>query len=133
MTTSKYFISTIAVFVFIFIYQIVAHGIVLNPIYQETPHVWRSLAELQANMPFNMIFQLAEAAWLSYAFYKFFPAGGIRSGITFGAIIGVLVGMVTASWYFWLPVAPILSWGWFFAWFGEIFGSGIVLGVINRK
>ena len=68
MNFKRYLLATLAVFIFIFLYEFLLHGHLLLPIYKATANVWRDFAQMQAEMPLAMCFQLALAAWTTFAF-----------------------------------------------------------------
>ena len=133
VNVKRYIGATLALFVFIFLYQWVVHGMILSPFYHETPKVWREMAEMKANMPIGMLFQLLIAAWLAFVFTRLFKSGGLAKGLLFGFYFGVFMGLTTATWSLWLPVQAALGWGWFVAGLLEGIGGGAVLGLVYRK
>lgn len=126
-------LAAIAVFVFIFLYEFLIHGMLLMPIYQSTPQVWRDFAVMEANMPLSMGVQLASVFWLAFAFSQLYPEGGIKKGLLFGLFFGVFAGILNASWYLVLPVSETLGWSWFVFSFLEVLAAGAILGAIYRR
>ncbi len=133
MNVTRYLAATVALFAFIFLYEWLVHGVLLMGIYHETPQVWRDFAEMAAHMPLAMCFQLALAAWTAFVFTQIYPEGGLARGLPFGLYFGVFAGILTASWYLWLPVATKLGWSWLASGIGEGLGGGLILGSIYRK
>ncbi len=133
MNISKYLSSIIAVFIFVFIYELIIHGFLLNSLYRQTPQVWRTPEEMQANMPILMLFQLAIALVASFIFSQLFKEGGTKNGIIFGLYFGIIAALFNSSWYLFLPVSKTLGWGWFIASLVEGLGIGLILGSIYRN
>lgn len=133
MNVSKYLSSIIAVFIFIFIYELIIHGFLLNSIYRQTPEVWRTPAEMQANMPILMLFQLALSLVACFTFSQLFKEGGTKNGLVFGLYFGILMAILNSSWYLFLPVSTALGWGWFVTSLVEGLGIGLILGSIYRN
>jgi hypothetical protein len=133
MNVKRYLAATGALFIFIFFYEYLVHGVLLMGLYEKTPTVWRTFDEMKNNMPLAMIFQLALSAWIAFAFTQIFPEGGWKRGVLFGLFFGVFAGILMATWYLWLPVPAQLGAGWFAGGIGEWIGGGIILGLIYRK
>src|SRR5437016_5068332 len=108
MNVKRYLLATLALFVFIFLYELVVHGFLLMKLYESTPSVWRDFAEMSANIPLSFGFQLVLSAWTAFAFSQLYPKGGIKNGLRFGLFFGIFAGILAASWYLWLPVSAAL-------------------------
>lgn len=132
MNIKRYIGAALALFVFIFFYEWLVHGMLLKGIYQQTPQVWRDASQMVANMPFYIGFQLVVAAWLAFVFTQVFKEGGVAKGALFGLYFGIFAGLLSAAWYVWLPVSPALGSGWFVGSFVQIFLGGCILGVIYK-
>lgn len=133
MHMKRFLGATLVLFVFIFFYEWIVHGMLLMSTYMMTPHVWRDFAEMKANMPMAMIVQFVLAVWITFAFTQLYPEGGLANGLRYGLYFGVFAGILTASWYLWLPVSPHLGWSWLAGGIGEGLGAGIVLGYVYRR
>lgn len=133
MNFPRYIGAAVALFIFMFFYEGFVNGMLLMGLYQQTASVWRPLAEMQANLPLMLLFQILIAFWVAFAFTQFFPEGGINKALLFGILFGVFAGLLTASWYQWLPVPSVLGWGWFFSGLVEGIGGGFILGLIYRR
>ncbi len=133
MNFKRFIGATLAVFVFFFLYEWLVHGHLLMGTYLETPKVWRNFSEMQANMHLTILYQLALAAWVTYVFSCIYPEGGIDKGLRLGIYFGVFAGILTASWYLWLPVSSSLAWSWLVSGLGEGLGAGFLLGLIYRR
>lgn len=133
MNVKRYIIAALAFFVFVFFYEWVLHGILLSGFYQQTSKIWREMAEMQANMPKGMGFQLVFAAWTTFIFTQIFPEGGLKNGSRFGLYFGVFAGILTASWYLWLPVPSVLGASWFVGSLIEGVVGGSIIGAIYRR
>lgn len=132
MNFKRYLISTIALLVFIFLYELLMHGFILMGMYEATATTWRNFAEMENNMPLSLGFQTFLSAWVAYIFTQFYKKGGIKNGLRFGLFLGVFAGILTASWYLWLPVPGQLGLLWFITGVGEGLGGGFVLGLISH-
>lgn len=133
MNIKRYIGATLALFVFIFLYEGLVHGYLLMGLYEETAKVWRDFNEMMTDMPLAMCFQFALSVWSAFAFTQIYSEGGVANGLRFGLFFGVYAGILTASWYLWLPVPTTLGWSWFFSGIGEGLGGGVILGSIYHK
>jgi hypothetical protein len=133
MNFRKYLLATFAMFVFVFLYEMGVHGFLLSGQYEKTASVWRSMAEMEADMPYGMLFQLLFSAWTAYVFTQLFKNGGIENGLRYGLYFGVFAGLLTASWYLVLPIPAQLGASWFVSSLIEGLGSGLILGAIYKR
>lgn len=133
MNVKRYIGATLALFAYIFFYEWIVHGNLLSPYYQQTSEVWRSMDEMQAQMPFAMLFQLAFSAWTAFIFTRLYREGGVANGLQFGLYIGGFLGLLTANWYLFLPIPTTLGWAWLLTGFGKGLGGGLVLGAIYHR
>lgn len=133
MNTKRYIYATIALFIFIFFYEWLAHGFLLTNLYHHTPHVWRKMPEMTSMMPLYLLINLAISAWLTFVFTRFFRDGGVENGLRFGLYFGVFSGLITAMWYLWLPVVGTLGFSWLINGIVEGLGGGVVLGLVYRR
>lgn len=133
MNLQRYIGASLALFAFIFFYEWFVHGFLLMGFYEQTMTVWRDFAEMQANIPLSMLFQLIFAFWTAFIFSQLFREGGIKNGLLFGLYLGVFSGILTATWYLWLPVPAALGWSWLLNGIVEGLGGGLILGSIYHK
>lgn len=133
MNVPRYVLAAFALFVFIFLYEMLVHGFILMEVYESTADVWRDFAEMEANMPLAMCFQFALSAWSAFVFSQVYPNSGMKNGFIFGLFFGVFAGILTASWYLWLKVPAKLSLIWLMNGIVEGIGGGVVLGLVYRK
>jgi len=88
---------------------------------------------MKAHMPMAICLQLVFSAWMAFSFVQIYKEGGIQNGLLFGFFLGVLVGLINASWYLWLPVPFTFMEKWLATGFGECLGCGLILGFVYRK
>lgn len=139
-------ISIVAVTLFLMGYGYVVHQIWLMPDYQATADMWRTPEEMKAFFPWCMLFPIAFAAIFTCLFKKFQKGYAVccpesagsccpikSGGMCFGLKLGLLLGLLMAQSYIWMPIPYELAVKWFFAGLGEGLGVGIILGMITRK
>jgi len=132
MNTKRFIAASVTLFVFIYIYESVVHGVLLSPLYQETSNIWRSYNEMMAFMPFNITKIALISFWITFFFASLFKERGRKKGILFGMYVGVLVGIQSTGAYFYLPISFTLAMLWFAVNFVEYTVGGLIIGSIYR-
>lgn len=133
MNFKRYILAVIALFVFIFAYESVVHGMVLINIYKETPNIWRTYDEMVSFAPFNHIVMAILALWITFIFTRFYNTGGIKNGFKFGIYMGILAGIQAAGALFYLPISEVLAGAWFITYVIESTIGGLIIGSIYRN
>lgn len=133
MNFRRYLLSTLALFAFIFMYEMLIHGFILLRMYEATANVWRNFAEMESNLPLAMCFQIMLSVWTAFVFSQVYPEGGIKNGLIFGLFFGGFAGILTSSWYLWLKVPAKLGISWLISGIVEGLGGGFILGLIYHK
>jgi hypothetical protein len=133
MDFKRFFGAALAVFVFIFVFEWLIHGVLLMGEYRETQSLWRDFSDKPVNMFLHIFYQLIFAIWVTFVFTQIFPLGGLWDGLRFGIYFGVFAGLLTGMWYIHLPVSASLGWSWFATSLVEGIGTGIILGVSYKR
>jgi hypothetical protein len=136
MNVNRWLLASLAAFAVFFAVEMVVHGILLEGVYKATASLWRSEAEIQANM---------WMLWLGYAifapFFALIYAKGYESrkpalgqGLRFGfymamafSPMSVLVAYATQ------PLPANLAFYWLLDGLAVILLSGVVVALIYRK
>lgn len=146
---SKCLISVVAVFIFIFVYDFLVHGILLEDAYNATANLWRNYDEMQSMMWMCFVMH-GVLAFLYTALFCLSckKSGGscdstpktdekkccpIKRGVCFGTILGLILGVMNAGAYLHLPIPESLAISWFFASLVQGVGVGIILSLLNNK
>lgn len=133
MSIKRFFIAFIALFLFIFGYETLIHGVLLKSLYFETPTIWRNYDQMMSYAPFNTIIMGVIALWITFIFTQLFKEGGSKNGLRFGFYFGVLSGIQAAGAYYYLPISAMLAFCWFCAYVIESLIGGYLIGLIYRK
>lgn len=133
MNVKRYLGASLALFIFVFFYEWLVHGVLLMNTYHQTAALWRTQHDMAALMPLGFVFQIIGAAWATFAFTKFYKNGGVKNGVTFGILLGVLAGIWASSTYIWMPIPAMLAWSWFFACAIKFLIGGAIIGYIYHK
>src|SRR3990172_9182869 len=115
MNVKRWLLASVAVFVIIFILEMVIHGMLLAGIYQETAAVWRPQAEIEANMWYMWLGYLIFAPVFAYIYVRGYEAGkdGLAQGLRYGVIVGILLSIPQGlGWYAVLPIPGVLAFYW---------------------
>ncbi len=119
-------IATVLGFLFIFGYSFVLHGHMLMPLYEQSKHLWRSVAEMENHFVFSTITQIITAFVVAGLYSHYCCGCGVTKGLRFGALIGLLFGTMGAAAYAWMPISWELAQAWFFGGFFEGLGLGVI-------
>jgi hypothetical protein len=147
-STKKCVISVIAVFAFLFVYDWLVHGVLLMDMYRQTAALWRPEADMKGMLPLCILYHLLLAGVLTCMFgkYRNYEASTCSTGkpddakkchrgrgICFGTHIGIILGLVHASGYIWMPIPAALAGAWFAAGVLQGIGAGLVLSCFCKN
>lgn len=133
MNIKRFGLAALAVFVFVFLYEMFVNGFLLADFYGSTPQIWRKGVDIEANMRLHLLLQLVLSVWITFVFTQIYPEGGLSKGLLFGLFFGIFAAILTSSWYIWLPVVEKLGVSWFVSSLVEGLGCGFLLGAIYRR
>lgn len=122
----RWLMATMAVFIFIFAFEYLYHGIFLVPTYEATASLWRPMIEMEAMFPFCLATKLAFSILLVWIFSKNYEGKGITEGLRYGIMLGLLIGVLDFRGYMYLPISVELA----LAWLGGGILTGLGAGVI---
>lgn len=131
MNKQRYVISVLVMFVFVFFYDFLVHGFLLNDIYAQTKELWRP--EEEYNMFVMTMSQLGFSAVLAYIFTLNYEGKGIGEGIRFGLYMGMLLGVIEIGKYSYMPIPMVLMLSWVLAALLIGLGSGVVLSLVYKR
>jgi hypothetical protein len=104
----RFLLSALAVFVVIFLFEGVFHGVFMMPYYKATASLWRPEADMKNFMYIGLIRQLGTALvftrLLGCVLKKSECECPIKTGIKFGFKVGLLIGLANFGSYQWLPL-----------------------------
>ena len=133
MNCKRFAICTLIGFAFIFIFDFIVHGILLAPMYAETANLWRTLEEMENFRNYALLSQLALTVVLAFIFTRHFEGKGIKEGIRFGSMLGVLMGIGAFGMYPYMPIPMELALAWFVSSFVEITLLGVIFSLIYKN
>lgn len=90
MNGKKFILASIAVTIFIMVFDFLFHGMYMSQAYEQTASLWRTQAAMKSHMLWMILGQII----LSLGFVALFTKAFKRGGIAEGAIYGLLVGLI---------------------------------------
>ncbi|HEX9684359.1 MAG TPA: hypothetical protein VGA25_00730 [Burkholderiales bacterium] len=133
MNTKRWLLASVAVFVVIMVLEFVIHGVLLQGVYQQTPSVWRTQADMQRLMWIFWVGYLVFAPFFVFIYTKGYEKGkpGLGQGFRFGLYVGAMLSVLHGfGWYVILPISLALSFYWFVAILVESIAMGIAASLV---
>jgi len=132
MNTKRFISAIIAVFTFVFIYEWILHGGLLAGIYESTPALWRTKAEMPRYMIWLMLGQLVFTIMFCYIFLKGYENKGLMEGVRYGILIGLLFIGPDMIFYAVQPLPVNLVVYWCIGGLIEMTIAGVILAAIYK-
>lgn len=133
MNKKRFALATIAGSVFIFLYEMLVHGHLLKPIYEETKDLWRPEEAMAEYASLMISIQFLFVAILCFIFTRNYEEKGMDEGVRFGAMMGVLLGLMAFAPYVWMPISMTLAVAWAGVTFIELLLLGIIFSLTYKK
>ncbi len=133
MNYKRFALCTLAGFIFVFAYEFIVHGILLVPTYELTPNLWRPMEEYESFIPFMTAMQIITTMVLCYIYTRHHENKGITEGLRFGAMLGLLLGLMQFASYAWLPISIGLALAWLGVTFIKTIGLGIIFSLLYKN
>lgn len=110
----------------------VAHGTLLDPIYQATADLWRPMEEMKMALMYSV--SLATAACFVMIYTFLVTRKSLASGLKLGALFGLASG-VSMGWgfYGYMPIPLSLAWSWFLGILINYVLAGALVGAIVKS
>src|SRR5262249_4882225 len=129
MNTKRFGLSFVVVFAFIFLFNWVLHGHVLQRLYLENRNIWRPPDEMQTYFCWLLLGQAVQAFFITLIFVKGYQNRGVAEGIRYGLLIGFLfVGAALISYATQLLPKKLIL-GWAAGWLVEYLLVGVLLAL----
>lgn len=124
-------LALVAVFIAWSVLDFLIHGLFLQPTYEATANLWRPMDEM--NMPLMYFVTLIFTASFVGIYGFLVTPKSILSGIKFGALFGLAVGISMGfGSYCYMPIPLMLAWSWFFGTLLESVVAGAIVGAILK-
>lgn len=128
MNIKRLLLAIAAGFVFIFVSDILIHGIWMMPDYRATAQMWRTDPEMQARIPWMWLAQLLCATTFTMIWAKgFADRSGLKCACIYGAMMGAFAQVNTLIQYVVAPLPPSIALKWFFVGIAQAVALGVVV------
>ena len=131
MNTKRYVSASICVFLFIFIYEWIFHGVFLKDAYLATAALWRPRGESIMSVMF--LAQILFAFVFGFIFIKGFENKGLGEGFRYGLLIGLLFTPGHLMFYAVQPLPLNLVAAWIVGGIIESILAGLIVAGVYRK
>lgn len=130
--TKRILLASFLILVVWVLADLLLHNIFLAPLYQQDPHLWRPLNQMNVALVFVVRLALlgsfvASYVWLVRPWTLF---TGVVFGVLTGLALGIAVGFGT---YVHSPIPLAMAWAWFFAAIIKTAAAGLIAGLLMRE
>jgi len=125
-------LAILAVAVFIFIYEMVFHGVILGETYKATASLWRSEEAMEGFMPWLMAGQLLMAVMFCYLYAYAKQCSGLKGGVCYGVSVALLLTGPQLVTYAVQPIPGSLVATWIVGGVIELAIAGLIVASIYR-
>lgn len=132
MNMKRFVIACGAVFIFIFVYEWLFHGVLLRELYAQMPTLWRAQAEMRGYFHWLVIGQLWLAVLFCLIFVKGYENKGLAEGVRYGLLIGLLFIGPDMIFYAVQPLPAKLIVDWSIGGLLEMIIGGAIVAAIYR-
>ena len=130
MNKKKFALAVLAAFVFTAIYEMIVHSVLLRGIYDQTPELWRTDAEMDVLL--MMVGYALMSVALVYVFTQKMNVRTLKGGAWAGVWLGLPLALAGAMSYIWMPISISLAVCWFIATFIKVVAIGKISGLIYK-
>jgi hypothetical protein len=133
MNWTKFLIAFIAAFIFLFAYDWVLHGILLQKNYLETAILWRTEADFKTHFPLLILGQVVIVFFFTLIFVRGFGSGGgAAGGFRYGILFGLLHIGANLIRYAVEPLTSTLLVKWSIGGLIEFAIAGLIVGALYK-
>ncbi len=133
MNAKKFTIASIAVVIFIFIFELLFHGMYLKSTYEQTAGLWRSEAEMKDYVLWLTLGQIIISIGFVALFTKAFKRGGIVEGVVYGLLLAIIFVGNLLIWYAVAPYHTNLLINWIVGTVIELVLAGVIVAFIYQS
>ena len=125
-------LSGLAILVAWTVIDVLIHRLVLRPLYDENPGLWRPLDQL--NIALIYVVTLILIATLVATYWLLVKPKSSGSGICLGAFMGLALGISSGfGTYIHMPIPLALAWGWLIGGTLKGIAAGAIVGLLIRE
>lgn len=132
MNAKRLILAIIIISIYIVLFEWGLHGHLLRGIYETTPQVWRTQAQMPAYLPYLTLGQVVMAIAFCTIFAWGYRGPGIGQGAAYGFLFGLIAAADSLISYAILPISTTLLAYWILGTFVETIFGGIILAAVYR-
>lgn len=133
MNTARYLLASIAVFIFIFVFEWIFHGMFLEGIYMATANLWRTEEAMQELFYIMIVGQLLLALMFCFIFTRGYENRGIGEGVRYGLYVGLLFAGPTLVMYAVAPYPINMVLYWIIGAIIEFILAGVITAALYKR
>ncbi len=119
-------LATITIFIVWSILGFLVHGILLQPIYEASASLWRSVDEIKMGLGYAV--SLISAFGFVLIYTLFITPKSVSTALKFGFIWGIVAGVNAGfATYAYMPIPESLAWAWYL----DLVVGGVIAGWIS--
>lgn len=107
------------------------HGIWLMPDYTQTAVLWRPMAEMKSGLMHSV--SVVTAFLFVFIWCTLISEKNSQKAIRLGVGVGLIVGIMQAGGYSYMPITTTIAIGWFFANLIKFSMAGIITGFLVKS
>jgi len=133
MNSKKFTLACVAVFIFIFVFDLLFHGVYLKSIYEQTNSLWRPEEAMKSYIAWLILGQLIITIGFVALFTKAFKRGGLIEGAVYGLLVAIIFIGNLLIWYAVVPYPSNFLTNWMVGTLIEMVLAGIIVAFIYRS
>ncbi len=133
MDMKRFVMAALGVFVFLFVFEYLWHGVGMQGLYKQTASVWRPEKEMRQYFGLVIITQLAFAFVFVFIFTRNYEGKGVGEGLRYGTFMGLFMAVMQVGVYPYLPIPFSIAALWFIGSLILGIGAGVVVSLIYRN
>ena len=127
--TMRPLLAALAILVAWTLLDFLLHRLLLAPIYDASPGLWRPFDQMNVALVYTVIFVLIGVFVGTYKLLV--SPKSLRAGVLLGAFIGLALGVsVGFGTFIHMPIPLALAWGWFIGGWLKGLAAGAIVGAV---
>ena len=131
MNYKRFFLTVLVAFIFVFLFEFLIHGFLLQDTYMQYAHLWRAGGEEQMEVMFLSQFLFSLFAVFLYTCNH--EGKGVTEGLRFGLYLGLIMASVSLSSYAYMPISFDIALLWMITSIIECLGIGSIASVLYKN
>lgn len=131
MNFKRFILTVLVAFIFVFLYEFLIHGFLLQDTYMQYAHLWRAEGEEQMEVMF--LSQFLFSLFMVFLYTRHHEGKGPMEGLRFGLYLGLIMSSVSLGSYAFMPISFSITLSWIFSSFIECLGIGLIASVLYKN